>query len=176
MNRRTLLTLAAGAAAFAQNAPPVKTHLKVGDTAPDFELSATDGKKYKLSDFRGKKAVVVAFFPAAFTGGCTKEMTAYTGNVSQFEQMGAQVIGVSTDNLPSLKYWAENVINAKIPLGSDFMRKTATDYGVLMPDRGIANRATFVVDTSGKIQFIEEGSQAVDISGAQTACSRLKKS
>lgn len=174
MKRRTVLTIAAGAAAFAQ-APPVKTNLKVGDTAPDFELSATDNKKYKLSDFRGKKTVVVAFFPAAFTGGCTKEMTAYTGNVSQFEQMGAQIIGVSTDNLPSLKYWAENVINAKIPLASDFMRKTATDYGVLIADRGIANRATFVVDPSGKIQFIEEGSQAVDISGAQTACSRLKK-
>ncbi len=176
MKRRTVFMMAAaGAAAFAQ-APPAKTNLKVGDTAPDFELAATDGKTYKLGDFRGKKNVVLAFFPAAFTGGCTKEITAYTGNVSQFEQMDAQVIGVSTDNLPSLKYWAENVLSAKVPLGSDFMRKVSTSYGVLQPERGIANRATFVIDTAGKIQFIEEGSQAVDISGAQNACSRLKKS
>lgn len=175
MKRRTVFMMAASAVAFAQ-APPVKTKLKVGDAAPDFELSATDGKKYKLSDFRGNKSVVLAFFPAAFTGGCTKEITAYTGNVAQFEAMGAQVIGVSTDNLPSLKYWADNVLSAKVPLGSDFLRKVSTDYGVLQPERGIANRATFVIDTTGKIQFIEEGSQAVDISGAQNACSRLKKS
>lgn len=175
MKRRTIFLMAAGAAAFAQ-APSAKTSLKVGDSAPDFELSATDGKKYSLADFKGKKSVVLAFFPAAFTGGCTKEITAYTGNVAQFEAMGAQVIGVSTDNLPSLKYWSDNVLNAKVPLGSDFMRKVSTAYGVLQPDRGIANRATFVIDSAGKIQFIEEGSQAIDISGAQNACSRLKKS
>jgi peroxiredoxin Q/BCP len=56
-------------AAFAQAPPPVKTHLKVGDAAPDFELSATDGKKYTLNQFKGASAVVLAFFPAAFTGG-----------------------------------------------------------------------------------------------------------
>lgn len=63
-----LLSTAMSATLFAQ-APPPKTHLKVGDTAPDFELPSTQGKKIKLSDFRGKKNVVVAFFPAAFTGG-----------------------------------------------------------------------------------------------------------
>jgi peroxiredoxin Q/BCP len=57
------------AAALAQQAPPVKTHLKVGDTAPDFTLRATDGKTYKLSDFKGKKNVVLAIYVLAFTGG-----------------------------------------------------------------------------------------------------------
>jgi len=63
-----LLSTALAAIMLAQ-APPPKTHLKVGDMAPDFDLSSTTGKKIKLSDFRGKKVVVVAFFPAAFTGG-----------------------------------------------------------------------------------------------------------
>ena len=63
-----LLSTAMSATLLAQ-APPPKTHLKVGDTAPDFELPSTQGKKIKLSDYRGKKNVVVAFFPAAFTGG-----------------------------------------------------------------------------------------------------------
>src|SRR5262249_1662571 len=63
-----LATVALTAGLYAQNAPP-KTHLKVGDTAPDFTLPATTGKPVKLSDFRGKKNVVLAFFPAAFTGG-----------------------------------------------------------------------------------------------------------
>ena len=64
----SLLSTAVAATLLAQ-APPPKTHLKVGDMAPDFELNSTTGKKIKLSDFRGKKIVVVAFFPAAFTGG-----------------------------------------------------------------------------------------------------------
>ena len=67
---RTLLLAAIAAAGLcAQNAAPPKTHLKVGDMAPDFTLRATNGQNVKLSDFRGKKAVVLAFFPAAFTGG-----------------------------------------------------------------------------------------------------------
>ena len=64
-----LLSTALGTALFAQAPAPPKTHLKVGDMAPDFELNSTAGKKIKLSDFRGQKNVVVAFFPAAFTGG-----------------------------------------------------------------------------------------------------------
>lgn len=68
MKRRAMLAAATAMVAFAQ-APPVKTHLKTGDAAPDFELSGTDGKKYTLSQFKGQKTVVLAFFPAAFTGG-----------------------------------------------------------------------------------------------------------
>jgi len=64
-----LLSAAASATLLAQPVPPPKTHLKVGDMAPDFTLTATNGQKVKLSDFRGKNVVVLAFFPAAFTGG-----------------------------------------------------------------------------------------------------------
>ena len=67
---KTLLLAAVAAAGLcAQNTPPPKTHLKVGDMAPEFTMRGTDGQKYTLSQFRGKKAVVLAFFPAAFTGG-----------------------------------------------------------------------------------------------------------
>jgi peroxiredoxin len=69
VQRRTLILSGFASAAFAQAPPPVKTHLKIGDSAPDFELSATDGKKYTLSQFQGNRTVVLAFFPAAFTGG-----------------------------------------------------------------------------------------------------------
>lgn len=68
MYRRSMILGTTGALAMAQM-PAVKPTVKVGDNAPDFELAATDGKKYKLSDFRGKQTVVLAFFPAAFTGG-----------------------------------------------------------------------------------------------------------
>jgi len=64
-----LLGALASASLFAQAVPPPKTHLKVGDTAPEFNLTSTQGGKVKLSDFKGKNTVVLAFFPAAFTGG-----------------------------------------------------------------------------------------------------------
>jgi peroxiredoxin len=154
---------------------PPKTHLKVGDAAPEFTLPATTGKPISLSDFRGKKNVVLAFYPAAFTGGCTKEMTSYGTDLGKFEGMDAQVFGISTDNTPSQRVFAEQT-GAKFPMLSDFLeRKVAKSYGVLIEPRGLANRATFVVDKEGKITYIEEGSSAVDISGAATACSRLKK-
>jgi alkyl hydroperoxide reductase subunit AhpC len=102
-------------------------------------------------------------------------MTAYQAGIAKFKEMGYEVIGVSTDNTPSLKYWADNVIKPEFTFASDFAtRKAARDYGVLMEARGIANRATFVIDSDGKINHIEEGSSAVDITGALNACSRKK--
>jgi mycoredoxin-dependent peroxiredoxin len=85
----------------------------------------------------------------------------------------SQVLAISTDNAPTLAHWAKE-LNAEYPLLSDFMRKTAAAYGVLIADRGMANRATFVVDGNGKIQHIEEGSAAIDPTGAETACRRVK--
>ncbi len=158
----------------AQNAAPPKTHLKVGDKAPDFSLPSTPkGEPVKLSDFRGKKAVVLAFFPAAFTGGCTKEMLGYQAGLARFEGVDTQVFGVSTDNVPSQNAFAEK-LELKFPLLSDFAKREVTaKYGVLMAERGFANRATFVIDKDGVIQHIEEGSAAIDPTGAETACSRM---
>jgi peroxiredoxin len=168
----TIALALALAASFSLSAQ-TKTHLKVGDTAPDFTLPSTAGKPVKLSDFRGQKNVVLAFYPAAFTGGCTKEMQAYALGIDKFEGANTQVFGVSTDNTPSQKRFAED-LKVNFPMLSDFAnRKVAKEYGVLMEDRGIANRTTFVVDKDGKIQHIEEGTAAVDISGAANACSRL---
>ena len=100
-------------------------------------------------------------------------MTAYQAGIAKFKDLGYEVIGVSTDNTPSLKYWADNVIHPDFTFASDFAtRKAARDYGVLLEPRGIANRSTFVIDTDGKIGHIEEGSAAIDITGALTACSR----
>ncbi len=86
--------------------------------------------------------------------------------------MDTQVFGISTDNLPTLRHWAEEQ-KLTYPLLSDFMRKVSDSYGVLMPDRGMAYRTTFVIDKQGRIQHIEQGNSAVDPTGAVTACSRL---
>ncbi|MBV6430997.1 MAG: thiol peroxidase [Bryobacteraceae bacterium] len=89
--------------------------------------------------------------------------------------MDTQVFGISTDNTPSQKVFAEQT-GASFPILSDFAKRNVSrEYGVLMEDRGIANRATFVVDKEGKIAYIEEGSSAIDPSGAETACSRTRR-
>jgi len=153
---------------------PGKTHLKIGDPAPAFTLPSTTGKPVSLAELRGK-TVVLAFFPAAFTGGCTKEVQAYQAHLAKFQEAGAEVFLVSTDNLPTLQHWAGE-IGASYAMLSDFMRKASRDYGVLIEDRGIASRTTFVIDGQGRIQHIEEGSAAIDPTGALNACNRLKKS
>ena len=100
-------------------------------------------------------------------------MLAYQAGIAKFESADTQVFGISEDFTPSQKEFADK-LKLSFPLLSDFSkRKVAQDYGVLIADLGIANRATFVVDKQGKIQYIEEGKTAVDSSGAEAACSRL---
>jgi peroxiredoxin len=102
-------------------------------------------------------------------------MQGYQAGIAKFEGVETQVLGISTDNTPSQRKFAEE-LKLTFPLLSDFAkREVAKSYGVLVPERGVANRATFVIDTEGKIQHIEEGSAAIDPTGAATACSRLKK-
>ena len=171
---RLLLCLVITAGVYGQTpSAPMSSTLKVGDTAPDFTLPSTTGKSVTLSDFRGKKAVVLAFFPAAFTGGCTAEMQKYQLGVDKFQTGDTQVFGISTDNSPSQKEFATK-LNLAFPLLSDFAdRKVASEYGVLVPNRGVANRVTFVVDADGKIAFMEQGKDAIETMGAAEACGRL---
>lgn len=101
-------------------------------------------------------------------------MLAYQAGIAKFNGMNAQVLAISTDFMPTLKHWKETELKAEFPMLSDHMRKVSELYGVLIPQMGIANRATFVIDTDGKIVDIQEGSVAIDPTGAETACSRLK--
>jgi peroxiredoxin len=103
-------------------------------------------------------------------------MAAYQAGIAKFQEAGAVVLGISTDNLPSLSHWASEQLKLSFPLASDFARRSvAESYGVLNKESGVANRATFVIDAGGRIQHIEEGSAALDPEGALTACSRLRK-
>jgi len=100
-------------------------------------------------------------------------MLAYQAGLAKFTGAETEVFGVSTDNIPSQQEFARK-LNVTFPLLSDFARReVAARYGVLIPDRGMANRSTFVINKEGKIEHIEEGSGAIDPTGAETACSRL---
>lgn len=102
-------------------------------------------------------------------------MLAYQSGIAHLEGVETQVFGISTDNIPSQKEFADK-LKLTFPLLSDFAkRQVAAEYGVLFADRGFANRATFVVDIDGRIQHIEEGSAAIDPTGAETACARIHR-
>jgi peroxiredoxin Q/BCP len=88
--------------------------------------------------------------------------------------METQVLGISTDFTPTLSHWAKE-LNLSYPLLSDKKGDVAKLYGVLNADVMIANRTTFVIDPDGKIQHIEEGKEAIDPTGAETACKRIRK-
>ena len=128
--------------------------LKVGDAAPDFSLQASDGKTYKLSEFKGKRAVVVAWFPKAFTQGCTIECKSLAENGHLIKKYEASYFMASVDPLEdNKKFGAE--YKADFPLLSDPTKEVATRYGVLN-QRGMANRWTFYIGKDGKILAIDK--------------------
>jgi peroxiredoxin Q/BCP len=140
---------------------------KVGDPAPAFSLKATTGGTVRLSDFQGKKKVVLAFFPKAFTAGCTKEMGTFQEQQPMFNDASAQILGVSMDPLATQVKFAES-LKLTFPILSDKGGAVAAAYHV----KGAlwANRATFVIDESGKIISIIEGKDAIDPGIALAAC------
>lgn len=155
---RALMTIglaAALAVGLAAQAPTVE--LKVGDPAPEFSLSASDGKTYKLSDFRGKKAVVVAWFPKAFTAGCTTECKSLAANGDKIRKYDVTYFMASVDPLEGEQGNAAfaKAYGADFPVLSDPDKSVATKYGVLNA-RGFANRWTFYVDKNGRIAHIDK--------------------
>ena len=149
------MTLAIGALltpVLSAQSPPVAM-LKVGDQAPDFTLKASDGKTYSLADYRGKKAVVVAWFPKAFTQGCTLECKSLAANGDRLRKYDVAYFMASVDAIDDNTRFAESE-RADFPLLSDGDKSVAARYGVLH-SRGMANRWTFYIDKSGRIAYID---------------------
>jgi len=164
MKRNFLLTLLATALAAGANA----AELKVGDAAPDFTLRASDGKTYKLSDFKGKQAVVVAWFPKAFTGGCTMECKSMKADGVLLKKFDLSYFTASVDPVEGEKGNAAFAKSLELdyPILSDPEKKVAEAYGVLNA-KGMANRWTFYIGKDGKILHIDKqvkaASHAADI-------------
>jgi peroxiredoxin len=124
----------------------------VGEAAPDFTLSTTAGKPVTLSSFHGKKNVLVAFFPMAFTGTCTAELCAFTDDHATFASKEVEVIPISVDMTPSLKAFKLQH-NMTVDLASDLRREVSRAYGVLNEEKFHSNRAYFLVDKQGIVRW-----------------------
>ncbi len=127
--------------------------LRPGDRAPDFELPTQDGKTVRLADFRGKKAVVLYFYPKDFTAGCTAESCSFRDAYEDFSQAGAEVIGISDDDVDSHREFASH---HRLPfiLASDTDGTVRERYGVKKTLWLIKGRETFVIDREGIIRHM----------------------
>lgn len=121
--------------------------------APDFELVDQFGQSIRLTDFRNTRSVALVFFPLAFSGRCTGELCELRDNVALFEDRRVTLIGISVDSKYSLRAWAEQE-GYDFTLLADFWPHgdVAKEYGVFLPDKGYANRATFLIDPAGIIR------------------------
>jgi thioredoxin-dependent peroxiredoxin len=132
--------------------------LGVGDKAPDFKLAASDGKTYLLSDFKGKRAVVLAWFPRAFTQGCTVECRSLAANGDKIRKYDVAYFMASVDPVEGEKGNKAFAASEKadFPMLSDPNKEVAAAYGVLNPERGVASRWTFYIDKNGTITAIDK--------------------
>lgn len=164
----TVLVLAATAApasevsdgrvlAEAGERKPIDSELRVkaGDTAPDFTLESVSGKTVSLSDYRGRSNVMISFIPAAWTPVCSDQWPGYAITEDLFKSHDTVILGISTDNVPTLHAWTSQMEGLWFPVLSDFWPhgEASRRYGVLRSD-GTADRAVVIVDKKGEIRFV----------------------
>ncbi|QEC42240.1 peroxiredoxin [Pseudobacter ginsenosidimutans] len=140
--------------------------IETGQKAPDFVLYDSEKNKVGLSDFKGKN-VLLLFFPQAFTGTCTKELCSVRDHIEDYNNVNAQVLGISVDSIFTLaKYKEEQKLN--FPLLSDFNKEVSEDYGSLYENfvfdmKGVSKRSAFVVDSEGVVRYAQVLENAADI-------------
>lgn len=128
-----------------------------GDIAPDFTARSTTGEMVTLSSFRGKRNVLLAFFPLAFTGTCTEELCEFTRDQFNFGQIDVEIIPISVDAVPSLRAFKRQE-NISPELVSDFSRDVSRAYGVLDDVKFHSKRSCFLIDKQGIVRwsYVEE--------------------
>jgi len=131
--------------------------LRVGDEAPDFTLPTHNEGELNLRWYRGRKHVVLAFYPGDFTPVCATQVPAYQQLIDRFEQYNAQLLAISVDSVACHTAWARSLGGLSFPLMSDYYPhgEVARKYGVLNDKRGYAERTVFLIDMEGKIRWIE---------------------
>jgi peroxiredoxin (alkyl hydroperoxide reductase subunit C) len=137
---------------------PVDSQLRVavGESAPDFTLPALQGGAVSLSDFKGKKNVVLSFVPAAWTPVCSGQWPGYNIVEDMFDHYNAILLGITVDNIPTLYAWTQAMGGVWFPVLSDFYPHgaVAERYGILRP-KGVSERALFLIDKEGIIRYID---------------------
>jgi len=159
---------------------PIDSELKVkiGDQAPDFTLPSVSGEKVTLSQYRGKKNVVISFVPAAWTPVCSDQWPGYNIVKDMFDMNDAVLLGITVDNIPTLYAWTKQMGKLWFPVLSDFWPhgEVAAKYGVLRSG-GVSERALFYIDKKGIIRDIQVNdiNKRPDLEYCATALDQMNK-
>jgi peroxiredoxin len=129
--------------------------INAGDVAPDFELEDQNGKKVRLSQYKGKKNVLLAFFPFAFSPVCTNELGELKEKEDLVLKLDTQILALSVDSTWSEKAFAKE-LGVKFPILGDFKKQVVPLYGAFYEDKGFAKRTIFVIDKKGKVAYKKE--------------------
>ena len=151
--------------------------ISVGQAGPDFSLKNQSQKDVKLSDFAGKKNVVLMFYPLDWSPTCTDEHVCFVNEMKSFETLDAEVLGVSVDSVWSHKAYAEKM-GIHYSLLADFQPRGAVGekYGVYLADKGITGRSIFIIDKQGKVAWVKNYDLPVvpDLKEVSTALQQVK--
>ena len=138
---------------FVQEVPK----LKVGDKAPEFALPAQDGKKIRLSDYYGKKNVMLVFYPQDFTPVCSHQLPSYSKQIEKFENLNTQVLAIGVASIPVHNAWIDSLGGLNYPLLADWVPagEVSKKYDAFIPRIGYGKRAIFLVDKEGIIRYVD---------------------
>lgn len=140
---------------------PAPAAPEIGQAAPDFSLRGPEGQPVTLSEYRGKKKVVLVFFPAAFSPACSFQLPDLQRRLDEFRRLDAELLGISVDSWHANAAFARQ-LGIEFPLLSDVHRTASAAYGVLDPERGVSIRSMFVVDRDGRVAHKEVSAAAPD--------------
>ncbi len=154
--------------------------IRKGDNAPDFTLYDSAKNKISLSDYAGKKNVLLLFFPMAFTSVCTEELCTVRDDIANYENDQAQVLGISVDSVFTLaKYKEEQALN--YPLLSDYNKEISALYGTIydvftdMGMKGVSKRSAFIINKQGVTQYVEVLENAGKVPDFEAILEELKR-
>lgn len=150
------------------NDPP-----EAGQPAPEFRLKGPGGQPFTLSEYRGNRNLLLAFYPLAFSPVCAHQLPELQREMARFRALDTEVLGVSVDSWYSNQEFARK-LGLSFPLLSDFDRSACAAYGVLIPERGYSNRAYFVVDKQGRIIWREISPTPTEIPSTEDALAALE--
>ena len=123
-----------------------------GEQAPDFTLRGPDGEYVTLSEYRGRNAVVLAFYPLAFSRVCSNQLPSIERDLERIRSLGAEVLGISVDSHHANREFGRR-LGLSFPLLSDFHKRASAAYGMLESEAGVSGRALFVIDRDGKVAY-----------------------
>ena len=145
-----------------------------GEPAPDFRLKGPDGEFVTLSEYRGRNAVVLAFYPLAFSRVCSNQLPAIERDLGRIRSLGAEVLGISVDSHHANREFGKR-LGLSFPLLSDFHRQASTAYGVLEAEAGVSGRALFVIDRDGKVAYRDVAPHPGEVPSNETLIAALER-